>query len=74
MGRDFHSILSSGAGPKCAAVFQAISDGHREIAAIAEAVRLPRSTVIRVAALLLDLGRIRVRNREAFELEVIAPE
>jgi len=74
MDRDFHSISLSGAGQKCEAVFQAISDGHREIAAIAEATRLPQSTVVRVAALLRHLGRIRIRNRGAFELEAVAPK
>lgn len=74
MDRDFNSISSRGAGQKCDAVFRAISDGHREISAIAETVRLPRSTVVRVAALLRDLGRIRVGNLETFELEVIVPE
>lgn len=74
MDRDFQSISSTGAGQKCEAVFQAILDGHREIAAIAETVRLPRSTVVRAAALLRDLGRIRVGSREPFELEVISSE
>lgn len=45
---------------KADAVFGAIAAGHGAVAAIAGATHLSESTVIRVAALLRDRGRIGV--------------
>lgn len=68
---DDHTKSPIGADYKCEAVLRAIADGHREIAAIAEVAELPRSTVVRVAALLRDHGRIRIGRGGSFELEIL---
>lgn len=63
-GPDFHW----GVAQKADAVLGAIRSGHCRIAAIAQATRLPETTVIRVARLLLEQGQIGIARTEAFEL------
>lgn len=60
--------LHPGVAHKADAVLDAISQGHRRIGAIATATRLSETTVIRVAALLRDRGRIDVVRNEQIEL------
>lgn len=61
---DFHW----GVAQKADAVLGAIRSGHSRVAAIAEATRLPETTVIRVARLLIEREQIGIARAEAFDL------
>lgn len=61
------SMPPGGVAQKVQAVLGAIDAGHREIDAIAHATSLPPTTVIRVAARLRELGRIRLAHRGQVE-------
>lgn len=64
---------SDGAAQKAEAVFRAICEGHRHIGEIAAATRLHPTTVIRVAAILRDLGCIGAGKEEELELMPVFP-
>jgi DNA-binding IclR family transcriptional regulator len=49
-----------GVGHKCDIVFRAICEGKDNFDVIAETVGLPMTTVIRVVALLVELGHVAV--------------
>ena len=61
-----------GVAQKADAIVGAIASGHRRIASIADATRLPETTVIRVVALLRDDGRIGVKGLDDFEFTLAA--
>jgi len=63
----------SGVDQKADLVFRAICTGHRRIGAIAAATQLAPTTVIRVAALLRDLGQIAVSCIDEPEFVPLAP-
>ncbi|HMO74439.1 MAG TPA: helix-turn-helix domain-containing protein [Sphingopyxis sp.] len=61
--------LPAGVAAKAGAVVTALRAGSRDIADVARATGLPRTTVVRVAALLRDAGVIRAA-RKAERVEV----
>ncbi|RYY22478.1 MAG: hypothetical protein EOP62_23100 [Sphingomonadales bacterium] len=65
--------LHRGVAQKADAVVRAVAEGHRRIAAVAEATHLPETTVIRVAALLWSRGRIGVVRAGEVELVPAVP-
>lgn len=65
--------LPPGVAQKADAIVDAIAGGHRRIASIAGATRLPETTVIRVVALLRDDGRIGVKGPDGIEVTLAAP-
>ncbi|WP_447952845.1 helix-turn-helix domain-containing protein [Sphingopyxis chilensis] len=67
-GRSFHRSIAQ----KAEAVLDAIRNGHCRIASIAEATGLPETTVIRVARLLREQGKISVTRNETIELRTEA--
>lgn len=56
---------------KCDVVFRAICEGKDDIGAIAEAVKLPKTTVIRVVALLVELGNVGVERDPRLTFRII---
>lgn len=68
MDQNDQPTLHPGVAQKADAVLGAISEGHSRIGAIAAATRLSETTVIRVAALLRDRGRIHVVGNRQIEL------
>lgn len=62
-----------GVDQKADVVFRAICAGHRRIGAIAAETQLPRTTVIRVTALLRDLGQVAVSCIDEPEFVPLAP-
>jgi len=73
MDQNDRAPLHPGVAQKADAVFGAIANGHRRIGAIAEATRLPETTVIRVAGLLRDHGRIGLERADGVELIAAPP-
>jgi len=62
-----------GVGHKCDAVFRKICEGKETIDAIAEAVGLAKTTVIRVIALLIETGHVRVERDPDLKFRPIEP-
>lgn len=73
MDQNGAATLPGSVAQKADAVFGAILGGHRDVAAIAGATALPRTTVIRVAALLRDRGAITVQTGKSFEFAPASP-
>jgi DNA-binding IclR family transcriptional regulator len=73
MDQKDYAPLHRGVAQKADAIVRAVANGHRRIAAIAAATHLPETTVIRVAALLREHGRIGVVRAGEVELVPAGP-